>query len=123
MKSTDIPSHVRFDQSLSLDKLKDFLTSKAPDVSKNIFTGKTNNGTLLMHRLAKKDDTLLARLGHFFRLGSERNMVRQEIKKLLKTEGFDLTNDIRKALPSRFSNGNADSLLKAIKNTPQSVFL
>jgi hypothetical protein len=118
MKPSGIPSHVRFDQNLTIDKFKDFLSSKALDESKNLFTGKSHNGILLMHRLTTKADTKLARLGHFFRLGSERNKVREEIKTLLSKEGIELTAEIRKALPSRFSNGNATELLAALKTAP-----
>jgi hypothetical protein len=119
MKTSDIPSHVWFDQNLTIDKFKGFLSSKAPDESKNLFTGKSNNGTLLMHRLTNKADTKLARLSHFLLLGSERNKVRQQIKDLLTTQGIELTAEIRKALPSRFNNGNADKLLEALSGSWQ----
>jgi hypothetical protein len=57
------------------------------------------------------------RLGHFLRLGSERNKVRQEIKSLLQDQGIELRVDIRKAMPSRFSNDND------IQAAPCEVFL
>ena len=59
------------------------------------------------------------RLGHFLRLGSERNQAREKIKDLLSSQGVELTADIRKALPSRFSNGNATQLLSAINKAPR----
>jgi hypothetical protein len=73
--------------------------------------------------LPKKDDTRLARLGHFLRFGSERNKVRQEIKSLLQDQGIELRVDIRKAMPSRFSNDNDNKLHKAIQAAPCEVFL
>jgi hypothetical protein len=73
---------------------------------------------LLLHRLPKKTDSALVRLGHFLRLGSERNQVRQEIKSFLKDQGIELTADIRKALPSRFNTGNAKALWTALKEAP-----
>ncbi len=91
--------------------------------SNTLFTGKHNNGTLLLHRLPKKDDTRLARLGHFLRMGSERNQVREKIKDLLMSQGIELTPAIRKAMPSRFSNGNDYKLYEAIKAAPCEVFL
>ena len=118
MKTSNTPSHIKFDQNLTLDKLKDFLSSKAPDESKNLFAGKNNVGTLLMHRLTTKADTKLARLGHFLSLGSERNEARQQIKDLLKNNGIEVNDNIRKALPSRFSSGNATALLSAINSAP-----
>ena len=63
------------------------------------------------------------RLGHFLRLGSERNKVRQEIKSLLQDQGIELRVDIRKAMPSRFSNDNDNKLNKAIQADPCEVFL
>ncbi len=119
MNSTIKPTHIRLDQDLNIGDLRTFLHSKAPKESDTLFTGKSNSGTLLLHRLPKKDDTRLARLGHFLRLGSERNKVRQEIKNLLQNQGIDLTADIRKAMPSRFSNGNATELLRAINKAPR----
>ena len=93
--------------------------SKDPRESNTLFTGTSNSGTLLLHRLPSKDDPRLARLGHFLRLGTERNQVREKIKDLLRNQGIELTADIRKAMPSRFSNGNTTELLKAINNAPQ----
>lgn len=116
MKTT--PSHVRLDDHFGIQKLDDFLKSKTPGESESLFTGKSNSGTLLLHRLPKKDDTRLVRFVHFLRLGSERNQVRQEIKSFLKDQGIELTNDIRKALPSRFNTGNAKALWNAMKEAP-----
>ena len=119
MDSINKPSHIRFDQDLNVDKLKIFLASRDSKESNTLFTGKSNNGTLLLHRLPRKDDTQLARLGHFLRMGSERIQAREKIKDLLKNQGIELTSDIRKAMPSRFSNGNATELLRAIKDAPR----
>ena len=119
MNSNFKPTHIRFDQDLSVDRLKTFLAATDGKESNTLFTGKSNKGTLLLHRLPSKDDTRLARLGHFLRLGTERNKVREKIKDLLRNQGIELTADIRKAMPSRFSNGNTTELLKAINNAPQ----
>ncbi len=119
MNSSIKPTHIRLDQDLKIGHLRTFLNSKAPMESDTLFTGKSDSGTLLLHRLPKKDDTRLARLGHFLRMGSERNKVRQEIKSLLRDQGIELTADIRKAMPSRFSNGNATELLSSINKAPR----
>ncbi len=119
MNSTIKPTHIRLDQDLNIGDLRTFLHSKAPKESDTLFTGKSNSGTLLLHRLPEKDDSSLVRLGHFLRLGSERNQAREKIKDLLSSQGVELTADIRKALPSRFSNGNATELLSAINNAPR----
>jgi hypothetical protein len=123
MNSNIKPTHIRFDQDLNVDRLKTFLAARDDKESNTVFTGKSNNGTLLLHRLPRKDDTLLARLGHFLRMGSERNQVREKIKDLLRSQGIELTPDIRKAMPSRFSNGNDQKLYKAIQDAPCGVFL
>jgi len=112
------PSHVRLDSQFGIQKLDDFLKTKSTTESESLFTGKSNTGVLLLHRLPKKTDSALVRLGHFLRLGSERNQVRQEIKSFLKDQGIELTADIRKALPSRFNNGNAKALWTALKEAP-----
>ena len=77
----------------------------------------------MLHRLPRKDDSRLARLGHFLRMGSERNQAREKIKDLLRNHGIELTPDIRKAMPSRFSNGNDYKLYKAIQAAPCNDFL
>ena len=123
MNSNFKPTHIRFDQDLNVDSLKTFLAATDSKESNTLFTGKHNNGTLLLHRLPRKDDTLLARLGHFLRMGSERNQVREKIKDLLRSQGIELTPDIRKAMPSRFSNGNDYKLYQAINAAPCEVFL
>ena len=56
-------------------------------------------------------------------MGSEKNKVRQEIKSLLRDQGIELTADIRKAMPSRFSSGNDHKLYNAIQDAPCGVFL
>ena len=119
MNSNFKPTHIRFDQDLDVERLKTFLAATDCKESNTIFTGKRNDGTLLLHRLPRKDDTLLARLGHFLRMGSERNKVRQEIKSLLQNQGIELTADIRKAMPSRFSSGNDHKLYDAIRYAPR----
>jgi hypothetical protein len=119
MKSTNKPTHIRLEQDATIYDLKLFLNFKAKNESNTLFTGKGNNGTLLLHRLPEKDDSSLVRLGHFLRLGSERNQAREKIKDLLSSQGIELTDDIRKALPSRFSNGNATELLSAINKAPR----
>lgn len=118
MNSNFKPTHIRFDQDLNVDSLKTFLAATDSKESNTLFTGKHNNGTLLLHRLPRKDDTRLARLGHFLRMGSERNKVRQEIKSLLRSQGIEVTADIRKAMPSRFSSGNDHKLYNAIQDAP-----
>ena len=123
MNSNFKPTHIRFDQDLSVDRLKTFLAATDGKESNTLFTGKSNKGTLLLHRLPSKDDTRLARLGHFLRMGSERNQAREKIKDLLRSQGIELTPDIRKAMPSRFSNGNDQKLYKAIQAAPCEVFL
>jgi len=123
MNSNFKPTHIRFDQDLNVDRLKTFLAATGSKESNTLFTGKHNNGTLLLHRLPRKDDTRLARLGHYLRMGSERNQIREKIKDLLRSQGIELTPDIRKAMPSRFSNGNDYMLYEAIKAAPSEVFL
>ena len=119
MKTTQAqPSHVRFDDQFGIQKLDDFLRTKPPTESESLFTGKSNTGVFLLHRLPKKTDSALVRLGHFLRFGSDRNQVREKIKDLLRSQGIALTNDIRKALPSRFNNGNAKALWTALKEAP-----
>lgn len=126
MKTTQAPpSHVRLDDQFGIQKLDDFLKTKPPTESESLFTGKSNTGVLLLHRLPKKTDSAqvktdnaLVRLAHFLCLGSERNQVRQEIKSFLKDQGVELTADIRKALPSRFNTGNAKALWTALKEAP-----
>ena len=49
--------------------------------------------------------------------------MRQEIKSLLQDQGIELRVDIRKAMPSRFSNDNDNKLNKAIQAAPCEVFL
>ena len=49
--------------------------------------------------------------------------MRQEIKSLLQDQGIELRVDIRKAMPSRFSNDNDNKLNKAIQADPCEVFL
>ena len=51
--------------------------------------------------------------------------MRQEIKSLLQDQGIELRVDIRKAMPSRFSNDNDNNnkLNKAIQADPCEVFL
>jgi hypothetical protein len=56
-------------------------------------------------------------------MGSERNQAREKIKNLLRSQGIELTPDIRKAMPSRFSNGNDHKLYEAIKAAPCNDFL
>lgn len=119
MKTTQPPpSHVRLDSQFGIQKLDDFLKTKPPTESESLFTGKSNTGVLLLHRLPKKTDSALVRLAHFLCLGSERNQVRQQIKSFLKDQGIELTADIRKALPSRFNTGNANALWTALKEAP-----
>lgn len=110
-----LPSHIRLDNQFSIQKLEDFLKSNDPNESKAIFAGKNTLGVMLLHRLPTQSDNQLARLGYFLRFGSERNQVRQEIKSFLKDKGIELTADIRKALPSRFSAGSAKGLMDALK--------
>lgn len=123
MNSIFKPTHIRFDQDLDVDRLKTFLAATDGKESNTLFTGKDKNGTLLLHRLPRKDDTQLRRLGHFLRMGSERNQLREKIKDLLKSQGIELTPDIRKAMPSRFSSGDDNKLYKAIKAAPCEVIL
>ena len=123
MNSIFKPTHIRIDQDLVVDRLKTFLATTDGKESNTLFTGKDKNGTLLLHRLPRKDDTLLRRLGHFLRMGSERNQLREKIKDLLKNQGIELTPDIRKAMPSRFSSGDDNKLYKAIKAAPCEVIL
>ena len=105
-----------------MDKLLTFLKQKGDTESKNIFAGThQHSGVSLLHRQPTQSDGKLARLSYFLRFGSERNEARQQIKIFLEREGIELTADIRKALPSRFSNGNAEKLLEAIQKAHQSV--
>ena len=112
------PSHVRLDDQFGIQKFESFLKSNDPEESKAIFAGKSNLGVMLLHRLPSQSDSKLARLSYFLRFGSERNQVRQEIKSFLKDQGIELTRDIRKALPGRFSSGSATGLLEALKTAP-----
>lgn len=112
------PSHVRLDDQFSIEKFESFLKSNNRQESKSIFAGKSNLGVMLLHRLPTQSDSKLARLSYFLRFGSERNELRQQIKEFLKDQGIELTSDIRKALPSRFSTGNATGLMEALKKAP-----
>jgi len=117
--SSPKPSHVFLDNRLGIEKFESFLRSNDPNESKTIFAGKHKTGVMLLHRLPTQSDSKLARLGYFLRFGSERNQAREKIKDLLSSQGIELTADIRKALPSRFSNGNATQLLSAINKAPR----
>ncbi len=107
-------SHVRIDKELSIKDFESFLKNKGSGESKSFFAGKTHLGNFLLHRLPKEADGKLARLGYFLSHSAERHTVRQQLKEFLTDKNIVLTADIRKALPSRFSSGNADGLLKAI---------
>jgi hypothetical protein len=119
MKTTPAPpSHVRLDDQFGIEKFESFLKSNDPKESKAVFAGKSNKAVMLLHRLPTQSDSKLARLSYFLRFGSERNELRQQIKEFLKDQGIELTAEIRKALPSRFSTGSATGLIDALKKAP-----
>lgn len=120
MKPTTI-SHVRMDKNLSIQDFENFLKPRDPKESKDFFAGKTHLGVFLLHRLPKDADSKLARLAYFLGHGAERAAVRHEIKSFLKDKHIEITSDIRKALPSRFSSGNSAALLKAMHRASADV--
>ncbi len=108
-------SHVRLDQNLRIQDFERFLKTTGSGESREFFAGKTHLGHFLLHRLPAESNGKLARLAYFLSHGAERQAVRKQVKEFLADKHIELTADIRKALPSRFSSGSASGLLKAMQ--------
>lgn len=82
---------------------------------------KTENGKIIFYRAANNSKTA-GNLSEHLSLAPERQSARNEIKRMLKQSGVEITHEIKKAMPSFKHQGDANSLLvllldnKEIKN-------
>lgn len=103
-------------QSQKLGTLLKFLETGRTGHSPQVYTGlDPDKGTSVMYRVKSSQDGRLAKLLHFVSMFPERAKMRAEIKTLLKANGVEITNDIKKALPNSISLGNSIKLAKQIR--------
>ncbi len=87
-------------------------------MSGTLYTEKAADGTVNLYRTKSESDTVINRALHRFNAHSAdaRELVRAKIIDVLTQSGLEITEDIRKALPSKTKLGNTTMLRDAIAN-------
>ncbi len=102
--------------SQKLGTLLKYLATAETGRSAQTYTGlNPEKGTAVMYRVKSHLDGRLAKLLHFVSMFPERAKIRTEIKALLKENGVQITDGIKKALPKATSLGDSTELAKQIQ--------